>query len=979
MVINNQRNLLRSIQNIKPTCESLDELEEWRNTNTTKQYVLSILHININSLKKNWDLLVIKIKNLLSELDLLILTEINIKEQEALAYHLQNFEQINKCRIRRKGGGVLVFYKTCWEIEDLKYNLDEAENLNLRITNKDHNVSFVILAIYRSPKNNLPKFLSDLNFWLTNGCKKEENVVMIGDINICILKKTSMNTSYLNTLYNSSLVPFISSPTREEMLDGVPTVSCLDHINLRLKRRDLSASSAVICDKLADHYFIACRIQFTTPDPASLARRRNPPIVEIIDNREAQRKIELVDWESMKQIEDPLELHEQIVSKFQTIYESSKKNIIMREQKKESPWINERVRFEIQKKNKLLKNWRNNKSNNILYESYKRQRNVTTNLVKKEKRIYIFKMFQEAKGDMLKTWRLINDLMNRKIQEPVEIKIQQNFPNKDLKILADSFNKNFIQQIDEIKNKNKGPNLDVNMYDYEPLGNICSMYLRKATENDVYKILKNMKKRGRGCDGIRNKDIILNRITFTPLVTHLVNLMLTKSLIPEKLKTSCVTPLFKKGKPDNMANYRPVGSLPIIEKVLEKHINSQTLKYLERNEIIPEFQHGFQSGKSTTTLLQDFADQIYTALDERKSVVVLLLDLSFSFDTCDHAVLLKKFQDIGMNHPIFAEYLRDRRQITRIGQVSDKLPVKYGFVQGACNSPTWFNIYTYDIRYVKRTSTLRQFADDSALVAIHKDVRTAVAIIQRDFINLQKYLYNNHIYINEKKTEALVLGYMSKQVDMNRHQITCHSRPCLANKTYLTSCNCHKIDYKSNAKYLGILIDNELKMNQHVYNLCNKLRVLKFKLDQVNAGKFPMTTKVTIYFSLVDSLLRYAVTLYTFAPKYAMEPLNKQQRKIRNILFGQSNIPCMTPEELSIFTLINANFHNEKFRQLTEHPYELRTQRFSRPHVYTTQYGEKRLAYIVPTLLNSYCQDFLQEENKNTIKNNIKKSILSKR
>lgn len=332
-----------------------------------------------------------------------------------------------------------------------------------------------------------------------------------------------------------------------------------------------------------------------------------------------------------------------------------------------------------------------------------------------------------------------------------------------------------------------------------------------------------------------------------------------------------------------------------------------------------------------------------------------------------------------MSHPIFAEYLKNRRQVTCISQVSDELPVNQGYVQGGINSPTWFNIYTYDIKYVKRTAALRMFADDSCIVAIHKDVRTAVAIAQKDFINIQKYFYNNHIYLNEKKTEALVLGFMSKQINMDNYKIICHSRSCLANKMYETSCNCHRLDFKNDAKYLGLQIDNEFKMNKHVYNLCNKLRILKFKLDQINAGKLPMTTKVTLYFSLVDSLLRYGVTLYNNAPKYALEPLIKQQRKIRNIMFNQTNISCMTPEELATFVLIYSNFYDEKFRQMAQHSYQLRIQRFRRPQVFTVQYGQRRLEYVVPSLLNKYCQDFLDEENKYSLKKNIKRSIISKR
>ncbi|KAL1448498.1 hypothetical protein WDU94_005603 [Cyamophila willieti] len=216
---------------------------------------------------------------------------------------------------------------------------------------------------------------------------------------------------------------------------------------------------------------------------------------------------------------------------------------------------------------------------------------------------------------------------------------------------------------------------------------------------------------------------------------------------------------------------------------------------------------------------------------------------------------------------------------------------------------------------------------------------------------------------------------MSRTINVT--QIKCHSRACLANKTYETPCNCHRIEYKEEARYLGLQIDNYFKMQKHVNKLCSKLRILKYKLDLIKAGSLPMSTKVTIYFSLVDSLLRYGASLYTYAPQYALGPLNSQQRKIRNILFNQKNIACLTPEELAIFVLINTNFRDEKYRQLTEHQYNLRTQRYRRPHVYTIQYGERRLEYVVPTLLNTYCQDFLNEDNKIKIKLNTKKSILS--
>uniref|UniRef100_A0A8D9BBP9 Reverse transcriptase domain-containing protein n=1 Tax=Cacopsylla melanoneura TaxID=428564 RepID=A0A8D9BBP9_9HEMI len=90
--------------------------------------------------------------------------------------------------------------------------------------------------------------------------------------------------------------------------------------------------------------------------------------------------------------------------------------------------------------------------------------------------------------------------------------------------------------------------------------------------------------------------------------------------------------------------------------------------------------------------------------------------LSLCFDTLEHAVLLEKFKQIGITHPIFQNFFLNRKQLTRLGEVkSDLKDVRQGLVQGGVTSPTWFNLYTYDIQYVKRTGVLKMFADDSCI------------------------------------------------------------------------------------------------------------------------------------------------------------------------------------------------------------------------------------------------------------------------
>ena len=52
-------------------------------------------------------------------------------------------------------------------------------------------------------------------------------------------------------------------------------------------------------------------------------------------------------------------------------------------------------------------------------------------------------------------------------------------------------------------------------------------------------------------------------------------------------KQAAVTPVLKKGSPEQLENYRPVSCLPAASKVLEIVICSQLSNYLETNDLLP--------------------------------------------------------------------------------------------------------------------------------------------------------------------------------------------------------------------------------------------------------------------------------------------------------------------------------------------------------------------------------------------------------
>ncbi|KAI5717554.1 hypothetical protein M8J77_007839 [Diaphorina citri] len=272
------------------------------------------------------------------------------------------------------------------------------------------------------------------------------------------------------------------------------------------------------------------------------------------------------------------------------------------------------------------------------------------------------------------------------------------------------------------------------------------------------------------------------------------------------------------------------------------------------------------------TLLEELSELIIPALDNRMFVVMCAVDLKSAFDALDHPVLLEKFKNVGIHHPLLENYFTNRTQVVKIGkELSNKRNIEFGLVQGGINSPLWYNLYTYDIKYLQMNGEIKMFADDTAIINIHKNLDIAIKNTQEDLITLQKYFYNNSIFINNEKTEILVIGNIHSRLNSYlkmKNKIKCHSRSCLEMESYNRTCSCPEIEYKQDFRYLGIFIDYDFKFKSHVEIITKKLRLILYRLNKCYVNNVPMLVKRTIYYSLIESILRYGVTLYSHCPDY---------------------------------------------------------------------------------------------------------------
>ena len=179
-------------------------------------------------------------------------------------------------------------------------------------------------------------------------------------------------------------------------------------------------------------------------------------------------------------------------------------------------------------------------------------------------------------------------------------------------------------------------------------------------------------------------------------LTHLINLSFKSGIFPNDLKKAKVIPLFKKGDPTCIPNYRPISLLSVLSKIIEKLMYSRVSSFFNKFKLFYKYQFGFRKHHSTTHALLNAVNLINRETAANKCVMGLFLDLQKAFDTVNHNILLHKLDHYGIRGNTllwFKSYLQNRCQFTSLDGFNSSLSYYcYGLPQGSILGPLLFLI-----------------------------------------------------------------------------------------------------------------------------------------------------------------------------------------------------------------------------------------------------------------------------------------------
>ena len=335
------------------------------------------------------------------------------------------------------------------------------------------------------------------------------------------------------------------------------------------------------------------------------------------------------------------------------------------------PWLTTSLKRCIEKNKKYYCRTLRNKNNPTLRTHYLAYNKILRKSLKWAKQEFHREKCREYQQNTKKLWQLINKVSGRVNDKSstIDCITVNGIKQYQGSLIANSLASYFANVGKKFAEKIPKSTTSIKCYLEALQNNTQSLFFNPCSVQEVRSLVTELPaKRSSGSDNISN-------ILLKELIPHLceplclvINRSLESGVFPELMKLAEVVPLYKSKARDQETNYRPISLLTTMSKIMEKVVYKRVYDFLTLTGQICDTQYGFRSKHSCEHAVAQLVGTVLKNLENKRTTISVMLDLSKAFDTIKHTIMIQKLELYGIRGVCldwFKSYLENRQMRVR--------------------------------------------------------------------------------------------------------------------------------------------------------------------------------------------------------------------------------------------------------------------------------------------------------------------------
>ena len=552
----------------------------------------------------------------------------------------------------------------------------------------------------------------------------------------------------------------------------------------------------------------------------------------------------------------------------------------------DKPYMTKVLRKAIMRRSALKNKYQNQKTDESLKE-FKKHKNYTKRLAKRERTKYFANLDLNKYTDNIKFWNTVKPMFSSSSHGANNITlVEKGQILTDDQVLAETFNGFFIDAVSSLSIHENQALIDDAFDETDPVRKAVKKFQHHPSIIDIKKHVEVGDKFSFW--GVDTKEMIdeINKLdekksgTFMNIpvkilkeTIDIVAVPLTqiwkKEIVQEgkfasQLKLGDITPLHKKLENILKENYRPVSLLPVISKLFERLMQKQMKTFIEK--FLSPFLCGYRKGYNTQYALLAMIEKWKKAMDGKGGYAgAILMDLSKAFDTINHELLIAKLEAYGFGDGALAtmhSYLSNRWQRTKVNNsFSTWKELLTGVPQGSVLGPILFNIYLNDLFF--QLVDVCNFADDTTLYACDTKLDNVLNQLEDNAHTAILWFENNYMKLNESKCHFLTSG---------------------STEHLWIKVGCETIWESQYEKLLGMTVDKDLSFEIHLRTVCKKVNQKVSALARI-ASILPFQKRHILLKTFIESQFSYCPLIWMFCSASMNKKINRIHERALRIVY----------------------------------------------------------------------------------------------